>query len=106
MKWKEGKLSDKRYKDGKRLNQALDEYLKAMGVDLKVKETQAIEHWGELMGDAVKARTEKIYIKDRVLYLSINSSVMRDELQQSKSSILKKFNESAGIDLIDNIFFR
>lgn len=77
-----------------------------MGVDLKVKETETIAQWGKIMGEAVEKRTKNIYIKNKILYLEINSSVMRDELQQSKSSIIEKMNSAAGFELINNIYFR
>jgi len=60
----------------------------------------------ELMGEAVSARTESKEIKEKVLYLKINSSVLRDELFQSRSVIIKRLNETAGFEIITDVFFQ
>jgi hypothetical protein len=83
---------------------AIDQYLKALGVDRKVLETAVLEKWGELMGDAVNQRTESKEIRDEILYLKINSSVMRNELFQMRSVIVKRMNEAAGFPMIKEVF--
>lgn len=88
------------------LKNAIDSYLKAMGLDEKMHETSVLAKWEVLMGSAVAKRTENKYIKDKVLYLHINSAVMRDELMQSKQKIIAKFNDLAEKELIVDIFFR
>ena len=99
-------MEDNRFKDGKSIKQTLDDYLKSMGVDGKLKESDTLSNWPNLLGDAVAKRTKNIYIKDRVLYVELNSSVVRDELQQSKSAIIEKLNKFAGFELIINIYFK
>ena len=99
-------MDDKRYKDGKTIKETLGNYLQAMGIDKKVKETDVLSSWEEMMGDAVAKRTEKLYIKEKILYLELNSSVMRDELRYAKSTIIKRLNDKAGFEIINNIYFR
>jgi hypothetical protein len=88
------------------MKDALDGYLKAIGIDKKVHEMKVLERWGEVMGEAVEKRTENIYIKNRVLHVELNSSVMRNELMQQRSIIITKINTISGIPLIDEIFFK
>lgn len=94
----------KRSEDGISINQALKSYLKAIGIDQKMHEASVLARWEEIMGPAVAKRTDKKYIKNRVLHIELNSSVMRDELLQQRSLIIEKFNSASGIDLIDDIF--
>lgn len=84
---------------------AMDQYLKAMGIDRKIIETEVLSKWHKIMGDAVEERTEAKSIKNGVLYLKINSSVMRNELFQMRSVIIKRVNEAAGFELISDVFF-
>lgn len=99
-------MKKNRREDSISMKDAMDGYLKAMGIDKKVHEMKVLEKWGELMGEAVEKRTENIYIKNRVLYVELNSSVMRDELMQKRSKIIEKMNAVSGIPIIDEIFLR
>ncbi|WP_027421219.1 DUF721 domain-containing protein [Crocinitomix catalasitica] len=92
--------------DGKPLKDVLDGFFKSMGMEDKMIETKALSQWTELMGEAVGKRTLNLFIKNRVLILELNSSVIRDELMHSKSNIIDKFNQMAGKDLIEDIFFK
>ena len=86
------------------MNEAMQHYLKAIGIDQEMHEASVLAQWEEIMGAAVAKRTEKKYIRDRVLYIQLNSSVMRDELMQQRSKIVIKINSVSGIDIIDDIF--
>jgi hypothetical protein len=92
--------------DGVSMKVAMQAYLKAMGMDQKMLEMEVLSKWPKLMGDDVDKRTESKEIKDGVLYLNINSSVMRDELFQMRSVIIKRINEEAGFEIIRDVFFR
>jgi predicted nucleic acid-binding Zn ribbon protein len=97
-------LSESRYKDGQRMKDAMQSYLKALGIDQKVHEGSVLAKWGEIMGEAVEKRTEKKYIKERVLHIHVNSSVIRDELFQKRTEIIEKINSISGYDIIDDIY--
>ena len=84
---------------------AIEQYLKAMGIDRKLFETSILAKWSQLMGDAVAQRTESKEIREGILYLKINSSVMRNELFQMRSVIIKRINEAAGFELITDVYF-
>jgi predicted nucleic acid-binding Zn ribbon protein len=88
------------------MKDAVDGFLKAMGIDKKVHEASVLNQWEEMMGTAVASRTEKKMIKDRVLILEINSSVMREELLQSKGKIIQKINEAAGFEMIEDVYLK
>ena len=59
------------------LKEVLDRWLKAYGYDGKMKEMDVLEAWPEMMGTAVANRTSEIYIKNKKLFLKMDSSVMR-----------------------------
>lgn len=77
-----------------------------MGIDDKMYEMSILAKWEELMGKEVALRTESKEIKEKTLYLKMNSSVMRDELFQSRSVIIKRINEAAGFEMIDTVFIQ
>jgi hypothetical protein len=70
-----------------------------------MKELDVIAAWPEMMGIAVSNRTKSITIRNKTLYLTMDSSVMRDELSYGKSIIIARVNEKAGCELITDVWF-
>lgn len=87
------------------LGDVIDKLMKAYRLDGKLKEIEVLGKWEEMMGKAVALRTRNIYIRHKILYLELDSSVMRDELQYGKSVIIQRVNETAGFEIITDIWF-
>lgn len=87
------------------LKDVLDRWLKAYGLEGKMKELDIVEAWPELMGTAVANRTEEIKIRNSKLFLKMGSSVMRDELQNGKTVIIERINKEAGFEMINDVWF-
>ena len=87
------------------LGDVVDKLMKAYRLDGKLKEIDVLSKWEEMMGRAVFLRTKNIYIKNKVLYLELDSSVMRDELQHGKTVIIQRVNETAGSEIITDVWF-
>lgn len=87
------------------LKEVIDRWLKAYKLDGKMKEIEVVNAWPELMGTAVAHRTKEISIRNKTLYLKMESSVMRDELAHGKSIIIQRVNEFAGFEIINDIWF-
>lgn len=87
------------------LKEVLDRWLKAYGFESKMKEMDVINAWPELMGIAVANRTSKISIRNKTLYLKMDSSVMRDELLHGKNIIIERLNQHAGKEIITDVWF-
>ena len=95
----------KRISNQSSLGDVIDKLMKAYGLDGRMKEIEIINKWEEMMGRAVSARTTNIYIKNQVLHLTLDSSVMRDELMHGKSIIIQRVNETAGCVMIRDVWF-
>ena len=65
-----------------------------------------INSWEEIVGKAISSRTTKIYIKDHILYVHLNSSVVRNELLMLREALKEKLNEKAGTEVIKDIVLR
>ena len=87
------------------LKEVLDRWLKAYGYEGKMREMDVLEAWPEMMGTAVANRTSEIYIKNKKLFLKMDSSVMREELSHGKEVIIQRVNEKAGTEIINDIWF-
>ena len=87
------------------LGQVIDKLMKAYRLDGKLKELDVLEAWPEMMGIAVANRTKELFIKNKVLHIHLDSSVMRDELAHGQQIIIQRVNEKAGFEMITDIWF-
>ena len=88
------------------LAEAIKDFVNEMGLNEKLDETSLINSWEDIVGRAISIRTSKIYIKNHILHVHLNSSVVRNELHMLKDSLKNKLNEKAGKPLIKDIVFR
>jgi predicted nucleic acid-binding Zn ribbon protein len=96
----------KRNTNTQTLKQAIDRLLKAYGLGDKMAEYDIIEAWEEIMGKTIAKRTKNIYIKNSVLYIEIESSTLRNELNMAKTKIIELINEKAGKELVNNLVIK
>lgn len=88
------------------LSEILDEVLEMLNIRQKLRETRVINAWESTLGKAVAGKTEKIYIKERTLFVHLSSSIVRNELFMMKEKIVQSLNEAAGERVIDRIVLR
>ena len=61
--------------------------------------------WNIVMGKAITKYTTQIKLKNNVLYVSLSSSVLRQELSYGKEKIIALLNEEAGDEIVKKIIF-
>lgn len=88
------------------LSEALKEYRREMHIDTKLKEVGLIKSWEDIVGPAIAKRTSSVYIKQGKLFIHLNSSVVRNELQMIKEALKERLNEAAGEELVHEIILR
>jgi predicted nucleic acid-binding Zn ribbon protein len=88
------------------LAEAVKDYIKEMNLDVKLSEVGVINSWEEIVGKAISSRTSKIYFKDHILYVHLNSSVVRNELLMLRQVLKNKLNEKAGSEVVKDIILR
>ena len=92
--------------DEKPLGQIVGKIMKAYGLEKRMKEMDILKGWPEMMGIAVANRTTNLRINNRILYISMDSAVMREELLNGKQIILQRVNDFAGQKVIDDVWFQ
>jgi predicted nucleic acid-binding Zn ribbon protein len=90
--------------DDKPLKGMIDKFLRAYNLDGRMDEMNIVNNWEELVGLNISNRTKKVSIKNRMLYIELDSAVMREELKNHKSLILQKVNTFAGKKLVDDLW--
>jgi Protein of unknown function (DUF721). len=72
----------------------------------KMLEERVQRLWGELFGPSIAKYTSNVYVKNRVLYVQMTSSVVRSEMIALRKKLVITLNEHAGSDVIDDVMIR
>jgi hypothetical protein len=90
----------------KKLNSLLDDFVRANNLSRGLAEYRITKGWHSLLGKSVSLATKSLYIKNRKLFVQLHSSVMRNELLLIKEDVIRRLNEEAGSEIIDDLVTR
>lgn len=76
-----------------------------MNLDQRFGETQVLGIWKTTVGDTVNQHTQNIRVQNGVLYVSIDSAVLRSELHYAKTRLIRLLNQKMKTNLIKDIVF-
>lgn len=94
------------HKNAQSIGEAISQFLKENKLDRRFDETYLISAWEAVLGKSVANYTKSIFIKNRTLYVQLNSAVLRHELQMNRERIISRLNEYVGREVISEIVFR
>ncbi|MDP4186121.1 MAG: DUF721 domain-containing protein [Bacteroidota bacterium] len=89
-----------------KLSDVVQEYLKENHIDNRLKEADLVSSWETIMGRTIALSTSKIYIHNRILFIYLRSSVIRQELFMMREQIRQSLNQHVGGDVIDEVILR
>jgi len=93
-------------KNSQRLKDVLDELIKSQHLDGRLYEKHLIDAFPDVAGKGIAAHTTNIYIQKGVLYVSVDSSVIRNEMQLMRTRLISRLNDTVGHETIHEIIFR
>ncbi len=93
-------------KETRKLDTLLQQFVKANNLERGLAEYRLMKSWKELLGITVARRTRSLHIRNRKLYVTLHSSVVRNELSMIKESLIPRLNEAAGMKVIDDIVLK
>ena len=88
------------------MGDALKEFITENRLQKGIDKVDAREAWAKLMGNGVNNYTQNVELKGETLYVSLSSSVLREELSYGKSKIITMLNEELGKDLVKKLVLR
>jgi len=72
----------------------------------KLDEVKLIKSWEKIVGKMIADHTTKMTVKNRVLYINLDSSVIRNELMMARSKIVEAINNEMGSKVIETLVLR
>jgi len=94
-----------RKSDTSSLKEAIDAMIDSYKLRGKFDENKLISSWEIMMGKPISRRTEKMFIKNKVLFVKLNSAPLRQELTISKSKVLEIIHRNFDQELILDVKF-
>lgn len=93
-------------KNTEKLNNVIYQYLRENGLETPLNEFRATQAWSSIVGPAISKYTTDIKIYNQTMFVSISSSVVRNELLMKRTTIIKRVNDHVGAQVITQIVFK
>jgi predicted nucleic acid-binding Zn ribbon protein len=93
-------------KEVRKLDTLLQQFVKSNRLERGLAEHRLMRSWKDLLGITVAKKTKSLRIQNRKLIVTLQSSVVRNELSMIKDTLIPKLNEAAGMDVIDDVVLR
>ena len=68
-----------------------------------LEEQRIIQSWPQVVGPFIASHTIDLSIKNKVLFVRVDSDALRSELGYSKSLLIKNLNEVVGKEMVREI---
>ena len=95
----------KRKSETSSVKDAIEAMLDSYKLRGKFDQNKLINSWESMMGKSISKRTEKIFIKEKVLFVKLNSAPLRQELTIAKSKVLEIIHRQFDKDLVKDVKF-
>ncbi len=91
---------------GQPLGAAIKEFLQTYHLEEKVNEQRLVNAWSGVLGKLVSNHTRRLYIRNRILYVEIDSSALRNELDYSREKIITALNKEVKAEVITDLVLK
>ena len=82
---------------------AIRQLLNSYHIASKFDEANLVTSWERLVGKPIAKRTKKVFVRNKVLFVELDSPSMKHDLNMHKAHILDIFKKEFGSDIITEI---
>ncbi|MBQ9465604.1 MAG: DUF721 domain-containing protein [Muribaculaceae bacterium] len=88
------------------IGEIIDAYLQHENLRQTFDEHQAAALWPSIVGPAINRYTVSREVRDGILYITLSSAALRNELSLNRTQLLELINGAVGQPVIKEIRFR
>ena len=88
------------------IGEQLKELFSRPHIAAKIAEGELPETWRSVVGDAVADITVQLQLNRRILYVSVQSAIVRNELLYKRESLRQELNRRSRVPIIDSIIIK
>lgn len=96
----------KRLSNESSISDVLKQFIEVNKLESGIDKIDVEKVWKNLMGNGVNTYTKEVVLKGTILYVSLTSAVLREELSYGKDKIIKMINEEMGKEVVKSIVLR
>jgi len=89
--------------DIQHIGEAIKSLLKQYQLKPKFDEANVVAAWEKFVGKPVARHTKRIYIRNKVLFIELDSPTMKSDLSFHKNQLLKNLEAEFGKDILKEI---
>lgn len=90
----------------KKLDEAIDSFIKSMKLDDKYYQVKLTEEWETLVGKTISKHTTDLHLNKGTLFVYLDSAPLKQELGFHKDRMRSVVNEHFSASIIKEIVFR
>ena len=88
------------------MQEVIEQLIKTYRWSGKIDEQKVIDSWKTVVGNMIDRHTTRLQVKEKTLFVSLDSSALRNELMMARSKIIDSLNKEAGSKIVEDIVFR
>lgn len=88
------------------LKEALGEFTNSKKIKTGYKQVLIQKFWEQNMGQMINSYTKKLYVRGNILYVTIDSSPLKQELDLGRDKVLSLIEKEFGKDYISKLVLR
>ena len=92
--------------DSEQVGGVILQYLRDFGLETPLNEHRLLQAWDKVLGPAVSRYTKELRIYNQVLFVTITSAALRNELMMRRTELVSRLNAEAGAQVITQIVLR
>ena len=92
--------------ESERVDGVIMQYLREFGLETPLNEHRLIQAWDTVLGPAVSKYTKELRIYNQVLFVTVSSAVIRNELMMRRTELVSRLNSQVGAQVITQIGLR
>lgn len=92
--------------DSEKVGGVILQYLREMGLETPLNEHRLIQAWDKVLGQSVSRYTKELRIYNQVLYVTMTSAALRNELMMRRTELVSRLNAEAGAQVISQIILK
>jgi len=87
------------------LKDVIEEFIKTFKLNDPLNEIKLKEQWSKLTGKVIANHTKRISVKNKILYIELDSPALKNELSYAKEKIIEKINAKFPEPIVEKIVF-
>lgn len=95
----------KRNKKESSISEVISQFIEVNRLQAGMNQVSIKDAWFEVMGNGIKSYTNDVILKGTTLYVSLSSSILREELSHGRQKIIEMLNEHMRLEVVKQLIF-